>query len=223
MNTTDYFTYVNAMFLFCIFTCGLLVWAVIRGYILKGKLTKEQDSHLKATLINTKLNKALGDEKKVSDNMEKLLRQVETEVRELQEQLSNVSKTADHWIDVAESTVKELESTKAKVRKRDANGKFLPSGNGQVKKVKAESPKLIHGLTVKNPTEDEAKMIFDEALRLGVRLHADGRLPNKSEPWIWVSKFKGDLSVGRCSNRLIGFETFVTAKEFVQRMQNGRA
>jgi hypothetical protein len=29
------------------------VWAVIQGYIIKGKLTKEQDAHLKATLINT--------------------------------------------------------------------------------------------------------------------------------------------------------------------------
>lgn len=59
MNTTDYFTNINAVFLFCIFTCGLLVWAVIRGYIIKGKLIKEQDSHLKATNTNTLLNKAL--------------------------------------------------------------------------------------------------------------------------------------------------------------------
>ena len=171
MNTTDYFTYINAMFLFCIFTCGLLVWAVIRGYILKGKLTKEQDAHLKATLINTKLNKALEDEKKASDTVEKLLRQVESEVRELQEQLTNVQKTADHWIEVAETTAKELEATKSKVRKRDKDGKFLPSGNARpkrVKKVKAASDaerafdemmgnpiEQLDGLTVKNPTEDE--------------------------------------------------------------------
>jgi len=186
MNTTDYFTNINAMFLFCILTCGLLVWAVIRGYILKGKLTKEQDGHLKATLINTKLNKALEDEKKVSDNMEKLLRQVETEVRDLQSKLDHAE--ADRIELRAERATLENKLTDAltKVRKRDKDGKFLPSGNARPKRVKkvkdetdaerafdemmgnpieqlqeafsqikAESPKLIHGLTVKNPTEGE--------------------------------------------------------------------
>ena len=345
MNTTDYFTNINAMFLFCIFICGLLVWAVIRGYILKGKLTKEQDSHLKATLINTKLNKALEDEKKASDTVEKLLRQVESEVRELQDQLTNVQKTADHWIEVAETTAKELEATKSKVRKRDKDGKFLPSGNGRVRtpkklklvtdlgenevircstfdqaeklyrldnriliqhwkvykkstafypeacqyssvqfyeengytihpasdfiarpkrkdpktgkivksdwvsdesrvsaseqlkeafsQIKSESPKLVHGLTVKNPTEDEAKMIFDEARRLGADklgieiddvkiLDSTGkRMPN-----IWYSESK---DYGRSISWRVAIlqhskndEQVVTAKDFVQRMQNGR-
>lgn len=132
MNTTDYFTNINAAFLFCIFTCGLLVWAVIRGYILKGKLIKEQDSHLKATLINTKLNKALEDEKKVSENMEKLLRQVEAEVRELQAKLDHAD--ADRIELRAERATLEnkLTDALAKVRKRDKDGKFLPSGNGRV-------------------------------------------------------------------------------------------
>jgi len=178
MNTTEYFTYINAMFLFCIFTCGLLVWAVIRGYILKGKLTKEQDSHLKATLINTKLNKALEDEKKVSDNMEKLLRQVEAEVRELQAKLDHAESDRIELRAERATLENKLTDALAKVRKRDKDGKFLPSGNRRVKKVKAVSdaeraldemmgnpieqldgltvkPKLTHGLTVKNPTEDE--------------------------------------------------------------------
>ena len=136
MNTTDYFTNINAMFLFCIFTCGLLVWAVIRGYILNGKMTKEQDSHLKATLINTKLNKALEDEKKVSENMEKLLRQVETEIRELQDKLDHAE--ADRIELRAERATLENKLTYAlaKVRKRDKDGKFLPSGNGRVRTPK---------------------------------------------------------------------------------------
>lgn len=41
MNTTDYFTNINAMFLFCIFTCGLLVWAVIRIYVLKSNMNDD--------------------------------------------------------------------------------------------------------------------------------------------------------------------------------------
>jgi len=241
MNTTDYFTNINAMFLFCIFTCGLLVWAVIRGYILKGKLTKEQDSHLKATLINTKLNKALEDEKKVSDNMEKLLRQVEAEVRELQAKLDHAE--ADRIELRAERATLEnkLTDALAKVRKRDKDGKFLPSGNVRVKQVKAVSdaerafdetmgnpieqldgftvkPKLIRGLTVKNPTEDEAKMIFDEALRLGVKIEDDFRISERY-PWIWYADSDCIFS---CMATKSDTDTYVTAKEFVQRMQNGR-
>ena len=59
MNTTDYFTNINAMFLFCIFICLLLLavgWQLVRK---ADKLKKEQDSHLKATNTNALLNKAL--------------------------------------------------------------------------------------------------------------------------------------------------------------------
>jgi len=238
MNTTDYFTNINALFLFCSFTCGLLVWAVIRGYIIKGKLTKEQDSHLKATLINTKLNKALEDEKKVSDNMEKLLRQVETEVRELQAKLDHAE--ADRIELRAERSTLENKLTDAltKVRKRDKDGKFLPSGNGRKKRVavkaitkgvedavnmiKAAQPKLIHGLTVKNPTEDEAKIIFDEARRLGVEFDRQKHSVMYGEMHhIW---FRERFDVSYRTDKVIdgSSECVVTAKEFVQRMQNGR-
>ena len=220
MNTTDYFTYVNAMFLFCIFTCGLLVWAVIRGYILKGKLLKEQDSHLKATNTNTLLNKALSAKNAGLQANEHKLREAEKEIRELQAKLTESEKQANGYKAEFIAVSNELEATKAKVRKRDANGKFLPSGNARpkrVNKVKSESPKLVHGLTVKNPTEDEAKMIFDEARRFGLRIHAEERLEAEL-PNIW---FTPNDTVSRC---IIGSSQrqYVTAKEFVQRMQNGR-
>jgi len=195
---------------------------------------------LKATLINTKLNKALEDEKKVSDNMEKLLRQVETEVRDLQAKLDHAE--ADRIELRAERATLEnkLTDALAKVRKRDKDGKFLPSGNRRVKKVKAVSdaeraldemmgnpieqldgltvkPKLIHGLTVKNPTEDEAKMIFDEARRLGYPIFNNG-ITNEL-PWIWVNSA---MEVRACTTTWIPDEQEVTAQEFVQRMQNGR-
>jgi len=207
---------------------------------------------LKATLINTKLNKALEDEKKVSDNMEKLLRQVEAEVRELQAKLDHAE--ADRIELRAERATLEnkLTDALAKVRKRDKDGKFLPSGNGRVKRVKkvkaasdaehafdemmgnpieqlqeafsqikAESPKLTHGLTVKNPTEDEAKMIFDEARRLGIEIHCRGEMPSKQYPCVYFSTFDKE-TVGICVNSDFNGRVLVTAKEFVQRMQNGR-
>lgn len=309
MNTTDYFTNINAMFLFCIFNCGLLVWAVIRGYILKGKLLKEQDSHLKATNTNTLLNKALSAKNVLIQATEHKLREVEKEIRELQGKLDHAESQANGYKAEFIAVSNELEATKAKVRKRDKDGKFLPSGNGhvrtpkklklvtdlgenevihcptileakaicrlmdeaglkwnsgssyditnwtgykertyyyplkgwygdvqyiesdftihpasdfiarpkRVKKVKSESPKLVHGLTVKNPTEDEAKMIFDEAKRLGLRIHAEERLEAEL-PHVW---FTPNDTVSRC---IIGSSQrqYVTAQEFVQRMQNGR-
>ena len=78
-------------------------------------------------------------------------------------------------------------------------------------------PKLVHGLTVKNPTDDEAKMIFDEAKRLGLSTYAEHRI---DLPFIWWSVTD---TVSRCADSDWPVEQiFVTAKEFVQRMQNGR-
>jgi len=89
MNTTDYFTNINAMFLFCIFTCGLLLavgWQLSRK---SEKLKKEQDSHLKATKINSLLTK---ENKEIDDKLaqaEHKLRDAEKEIRELQAKLDH--------------------------------------------------------------------------------------------------------------------------------------
>lgn len=366
MNATDYFININAMFLFCIFTCGLLLavgWKLSRK---SDKLKKEQDSHLKATKINSLLTK---ENKEIDDKLaqaEHKLRYAEKEVRELQAKLDHAE--ADRIELRAERATLEnkLTDALAKVRKRDKDGKFLPSGNARVRtpkklklvtdlgendvihcktakerlairtlmheaglkwatghsymekeyfydyrenlyyrpksgthgdidmieesmttihpasdfiarpkrvkrvslkvstditavedavdsvynvltKIKAVSdakrafdemmsnpieqldgltvkPKLIHGLTVKNPTDDEAKMIFDEAMRLE-KLSANGcHKITESLPSVWYfeggsGKYNG---VGACVTNIDESQTFVTAKEFVQRMQNGR-
>lgn len=236
MNTTDYFTNINAMFLFCIFICLLLLavgWQLSRK---SEKLKKEQDSHLKATKINsllTKENKEI--DQKLAESEHKL-RDAEKEIRDLQAKLDHAE--ADRVELRAERATLEnkLTDALAKVRKRDKDGKFLPSGNARPKRVKkvksavneltgafdqikAAQPKLTHGLTVKNPTEDEAKMIFDEARRLEAELW-DGRMPNTSFPNIFVTE---DIIISRYSNDLPDDHICVTAKEFVQRMQNGGA
>ncbi len=244
MNTTDYFTNINAMFLFCIFTCGLLVWSVIRGYILKGKLIKEQDSHLKATKINSLLTK---ENKEIDEKLaqaEHKLRDAEKESRDLRKQLDHAE--ADRIELRAERATLEnkLTDALAKVRKRDKDGKFLPSGNGRERRVKkglhnidrfesfklrevpiiedlqaiAAQPKLIHGLTVKNPTEDEAKMIFDAARRLRIEVSGTDKF-GTHYPWIWAI---GDNEITVCMELYHDSDIYVTAKEFVQRMQNGR-
>lgn len=314
MNTTDYFTNINAMFLFCIFTCGSLVWAVIRGYILKGKLTKEQDSHLKATNTNTLLNKALSAKNASLQANEHKLRDAEKKVRDLQGKLDHAESDRIELRAERATLENKLMDALAKVRKRDKDGKFLPSGNARVrtvkklklvtdlgenevihcptlpeaeaicklmddaglrwnnglgyevhnwkgfkertyyypskgwfgdlqylesnhtihpasdfiarpkrvKKVKSDLPKLIHGLTVKNPTEDEAKMIFDEARRLGIESSVSRGRVSKQFPNIWYCEGERfNEGVCDCSG-IFNRAEIVTAKEFVQRMQNGR-
>lgn len=244
MNTTDYFTNINAMFLFCIFTCGLLVWAVISRQIKVWKLQDEQEAHLKATKINSLLTKENKEIDQKLAQAEHKLRDAEKEIRDLQAKLDHAE--ADRIELRAERATLEnkLTDALAKVRKRDKDGKFLPSGNARpkrVKKVKGETdalrafdemmgspieqldamtikPKLVHGLTVKNPTDDEAKMIFDEARRLKIKVSKnDLGVPC---PNIWVYHKK----ICACVEGVVDYEwvTVVTAKEFFQRMKNGR-
>jgi len=254
MNTTDYFTNINAMFLFCIFTCGLLAWAVIRIYVLKSNMKddlttaydriKQADMDIANEMLkyDTLFKQHIERGKRIialevaKDNAEK-------ESRDLRKQLDHAE--ADRIELRAERATLEnkLTDALAKVRKRDKGGKFLPSGNGRPKRVKkglhnierfdsfklrevpliedlqavAAQPKLIHGLTVKNPTDDEAKMIFDEARRLGLRTYAENR---NDLPFIWWSVT--DTVSRRADSDWPVEQIFVTAKEFVQRMQNGR-
>lgn len=205
---------------------------------LQASLDREQEAHRGAKLINTALQKSLSakNAEMVKKDHEIIkLKQAGIAATNSGQGLAEIAKELHQRVKEAENQANrhkaefiavsnELEATKAKVRKRDANGKFLPSGNARpkrVKKVKAaievESPKLVHGLTVKNPTESEAKMIFDEAKRLGLRIHAMERIA-ADLPHIW---FAPNDTVSRC---IIGAlqRQYVTAKEFVQRMQNGR-
>lgn len=88
--------------------------------------------------------------------------------------------------------------------------------------IKAESPKLVHGMTVKNPTEVEAKMIFDEARRLGVLSKYSKGVCKTFKDICYSNRFEdGSDGVIECVFNSTACAQ-VTAKEFVQRMQNGR-
>jgi hypothetical protein len=186
------------MFLFCIFTCGLLLavgWKLTRK---SDALKKEQDAHLKATNTNTLLNKALSAKNAGLQANEHKLRDAEKEIRELQYQLDNVQKTADHYIDLSEQLHQQLAAAK---RVRNAKGVFVRKDGTYTPKVKPlptiadevveykmhsscseiavdietcgnlpfaeRKPKrshtLRHEMTVKNPTDKEAKEIFEAA------------------------------------------------------------
>jgi hypothetical protein len=245
MNTADYFTYVNAMFLFCIFTCGLLVWAVIRGYILKGKLTKEQDSHLKATNTNTLLNKALSAKNAGLQANEHKLRDAEKEIRDLQAKLDHAE--ADRIELRAERATLENQLAAAK-RIRNANGVFVRKDGTYTPKVKprptvgdevveltgialpvtaqdvakALVPKphtLRYGMTVKNPTEKEAKEIFEAARVAGIESISSAGNVSLRYPDIWYCEGAG-YNNGVCDCTMDGHgKGVVTSSEFIARIK----
>lgn len=252
MNTTDYFTYINAMFLFCIFTCGLLAWAVIRGYVLKSNMnddlttaydrikqadmdianeTRKYDTLFKQHIERGKRIIALEVAK---DNAEK-------ESRDLRKQLDHSE--ADRVELRAERATLEnkLTDALAKVRQRNSKGQFVKrkpslsislSGTEEVKtalnelndvfdRIKAAQPKLTHGLTVKNPTEDEAKMIRDNAEILGIKKTDAFKSQAFPSLWYYVSE-NGEGEIVSCADNANPIKKLVTAQEFVQRMQNWR-
>lgn len=262
MNTTDYFTNINAMFLFCIFTCGLFVWAVIRGFNIK----RDANEDLKKAHDRIKqYDMDIANETRKYDDvfkqhiergkriiaLEVAKDKAEKESRDLRKQLTESEKQANGYKAEFIAVSNELEATKSKVRKRDANGKFLPSGNARPKRVKklkavfdevsdyaketstaldnlrklfstTTLPKLVHGMTVKNPTEAEAKMIFDEAKRLGVLSKYSKGVCKTFKDICYSNRFEdGSDGVIECVFNSTACAQ-VTAKEFVQRMQNGR-
>ena len=241
MNTTEYFTYINAMFLFCIFTCGLLFAVSWRLINKSDALKKEQDAHLKATNTNTLLNKALSAKNAGLQANECKLRDAEKEIRDLQAKLDHAESDRTTLEKMVNDLHQQLAASK---RVRNAKGVFvrkdgtytpkekinrwdrfkvnsetliakelkavkvkpLPTigdevddeiirGNGltdaetvRIAEAIAAQPKphtLRHGMTVKNPTEKEAKDIF-EAARVAGCLSGNrvGRL-NALCPHIW--------------------------------------
>lgn len=76
--------------------------------------------------------------------------------------------------------------------------------------------RLTHGLTVKNPTEDEAKAIFAEAKRLGIVTDQQ----NGNRYCIW---FSAEFGVLWGNDLWVDGEEFVTASEFIARMQGKEA
>jgi hypothetical protein len=257
MNTTEYFTYINAMFLFCIFTCGLLLavgWKLTRK---SDALKKEQDAHLKATNTNTLLNKALSAKNAGLQANECKLRDAEKEIRELQAKLDHAE--ADRIELRAERATLENQLAAAK-RVRNAKGVFVRKDGTYTPKVKPlptiadevveskenecggncgmnycdengcidrkreladSTPRkphtLRHGMTVMNPTDKEAKEIFEAARVAGIECD-NSKLNNC--PWIWVYIEKGiGPLVTFCTTQHSKHRVFVTPSEFIARIK----
>lgn len=79
---------------------------------------------------------------------------------------------------------------------------------------------LRHGMTVKDPTPEQAKEIFEEARRLGIESAASKGKVTKNSPWIWYVDWK-DFCTGitDCVGVEFGSEIFVTFNEFLAHMR----
>lgn len=196
MNTTDYFTNINAMFLFCIFTCGLLVWAVIRGFNIK------RDANEDLKKAHDRINQYDMDIANETRKYDALFKQqiergkriialevakdkAEKESRDLRKQLTEAENQANGYKAEFIAASNELEATKSKVRKRDANGEFLPSGNGRV--MRPKKLKLVTDLgeneVIHCPTLQEAEVICNLMHDASLRW-CDGLTYNKVKNWI---------------------------------------
>lgn len=78
---------------------------------------------------------------------------------------------------------------------------------------------LRHGMTVKDPTPEQAKEIFDEAQRLGIEFFGDP-MPNEQYTWIWFEASNPAwATIGTCTDRTWPFTKFVTFNEFLAHMR----
>lgn len=202
-------------------------------------LDREREAHLKATKTNRLLQKANDNAVK---EIETLTEKLESAMSIIDEQRIQI-KRLDIKLNHAEADRVELRAERltaenklaevlSKVRQRNAKGQFLPRGVMQTKYndkgvavdlakfgndilegLTKPSHRLTHGMTVKTPTEDEAKAIFAEAKRLGVRM---ANKPSRNRYCIW---FSDEFGLDWGNDTPITGEEFVTASEFIARMQ----
>jgi predicted Holliday junction resolvase-like endonuclease len=123
----------------------------------------------------------------------------------------------NNFLHAAEGAVKYHDLIAMPRRKRDKFISQFRRDNGiKPTKQPIESKEgLVAWLTVKNPTQDEAKQIFELAKEFGISLLGE-KLPIKAYPWLW---YAGDM-IMRCASKHTGSETYVTASEFMRRMRN---
>ena len=84
----------------------------------------------------------------------------------------------------------------------------------------AAQPKLVHGMTVKNPTDKEAKEIFEAARLAGiVSVNSENKL-SEDYPWImYIGDHSENVGVTDCSSRHAWDDIYVTASEFIARIK----
>lgn len=185
---------------------------------LDNNFLRQQAKERDATLLNL-----------AKDN-EKLTEQVgeqEKTIEDLEEWRKKLFNQQDGYISRIESL--ETELTKHK-RVRDKRGIFvrkdgtftpkkkqLPAICDEVVEPVAEVKKhtLKHGMTVKNPTEDQAKAIFEAAKEVGI-LRESGDDINQITPWIWYAE---ECGVTSCRSMRLYNDIYTTATEFLQRIK----
>jgi hypothetical protein len=107
------------------------------------------------------------------------------------------------------TTIDLLQAERATLYRRNAKGQIEP-----ITPKPRKPHTLRHGMTVKDPTEAQAKRIFREAQKAGL-CDENGKI-SKSFPWIYYCE---DDTVCQCIPIDTGDETYITPTEFVRRIR----
>ena len=194
---------------------------------LNAKIDREQAMH---EVTNELLTEARNEAKVEAD----LRRQAE----------KNLSVEADHaeyWADLTKEWYSEhckesdrankAEAALAKYsRPRDPKtGRFystkakpstLIETDGVTARIVPNPHTLRHGMTVKDPTPEQAREIFDEAKRLGIESYESNGNVSKEYPWVWYVDDDGFLSgISDCVGVEFGSEVFVNPSQFLAHMR----
>jgi hypothetical protein len=129
----------------------------------------------------------------------------------------------------SEATVKGLRETQAQLERiisalsAERSSLYFRNAKGQIEPINPNPRKahtLKHGMTVKDPTPEQAKQIFAEANKAGILWHGTKGV-SEINPWIWYyeagSEYWDGVTERRCDD--IDGTFFITATEFIRRIR----
>jgi hypothetical protein len=134
----------------------------------------------------------------------------------LRDRIERAAKVVEKDRDVARAEAMQFAADVNTLHAERANLYFRNS-KGQIEPITPKPRKphtLKHVMTVKHPTQEQAKRIFREAKKAGI-LHRNAELPSGRCPSIW---FLNNDGVHHCGGGESGCK-IVTASEFVRRIK----
>jgi len=127
----------------------------------------------------------------------------------------------------SEATVKGLKETQAQLERiisdlsAERSTLYFRNAKWQIEPITPKPRKphtLKHGMTVKDPTEAQAKRIFREAKRAGLISNWEGDVTSKT-PNVWFGRPRGIDIVSRCIKDLDKSNIYITPTEFIRRIR----
>jgi len=109
-----------------------------------------------------------------------------------------------------ERMVSDLSAERATLYRRNAKGQIEP-----ITPKPRKPHTLQHGMTVKDPTPQQAKRIFAEARKAGIETLGP-ELVTKEYPWVWYTPLD---AVSRSAATSYDDDIYITPTEFIRRIR----